>query len=253
MGKGAQMKRIITLVLAAALVFGASACTLSKRSAEESELPAVELAPVTPIMPEVAAQEDETPEAQSIGKPVSTETEEPEEEITTVEPSGTAPEPKPAESIQTMESEEESHAAEPAETPMVEPEEPEEQPEQIEREADKMIELRINGAAVPVAWEDNESVAALQELLADGAITVQMSMYGGFEQVGPLGTSLPRSDVQTTTGAGDIVLYSGSNIVIFYGSNSWAYTRLGKIRGMSAQELSALLGSGDATVTLVIN
>ena len=240
------MKRIITLGLAAALVFVVTACALSKRSAEESELPTVEIAPVTPIVPEASAQEDETPEAQPIEEP------EEEEAPTTVEPSGTAPEPKPAESLQTMEPKEDPHAAEPAETPMVESEEPEKQPEQIEREADKMIELRIDGAAVSVAWEDNESVTALQELLADGAITVQMSMYGGFEQVGPLGTSLPRNDVQTTTSAGDIVLYSGSNIVIFYGSNSWAYTRLGKIRGMSAQEFSALLGSGDVAVTLAI-
>ncbi len=56
-----------------------------------------------------------------------------------------------------------------------------------------------------------------------------MSMYGGFEQVGEIGTSLPRNDVQTTTSAGDIVLYSGNQIVIFYGNNSWAYTRLGHI------------------------
>ena len=245
------MKQMITLVLAAALVFGASACAPSKRSAEESELPTVELAPVTPIVPEAAVQEDETPETQPIEEPVTTEIDELKEGAsTTVEPSGTASEPKPAESLQTMESKEESRAAEPAETPMVEPEEPEEQPEQIEREADNMIEMRIDGAAVSVAWEDNESVTALQELLADGAITVQMSMYGGFEQVGSLGTSLPRSDVQITTGAGDIVLYSGSNIVIFYGSNSWAYTRLGKAQGMSAQELSALLGSGDVILTL---
>ena len=248
------MKRIITLALAAALVFVAPACAPSKRSAGESELPAVELTPVTPIMPEAAAQEDETPEAQPIEDPVTTETEELEdEESTTVEPSGTAPEPKPAESIQTMESKEEPHAAEPIETPMVEPEDPEEQPEQIEWEADKMIELRIDGAAVSVDWEDNESVTALQKLLADGAITVQMSMYGGFEQVGPLGTSLPRNDVQTTTSAGDIVLYSGNQIVVFYGTNSWAYTRLGKIENLSIQELKDLLDSGNVTLTLAIH
>ena len=235
MGKGVQMKRIITLVLAAALVFVVTACAPSKRSAEESELPTVELAPVTPIVPETTAQEDETPEAQPIEKPVTTETEKLEEEVST-----------------TMESEEEPHAAEPVETSMVEPEDPEEQPEQIEREADKMIELQIDGAAVSVAWEDKASVDALRELVRSAPLTVQMSRYGGFEQVGSLGTSLPQSDVQTTTGAGDIVLYSGSNIVIFYGSNSWAYTRLGKIQGMSAQELSALLGSGDVTVRLAL-
>ena len=77
-----------------------------------------------------------------------------------------------------------------------------------------------------------------------------MSMYGGFEQVGALGTSIVRNDVQTTTSAGDIVLYSGSNIVIFYGSNTWSYTRLGRITGMSDSKLTELLGNGDVTVTL---
>ena len=77
-----------------------------------------------------------------------------------------------------------------------------------------------------------------------------MSPYGGFEQVGSLGTSLPRNDVQTVTEAGDIVLYSGSNIVVFYGSNSWAYTRLGKITGLSQEELEELLGTGDISITV---
>jgi hypothetical protein len=79
--------------------------------------------------------------------------------------------------------------------------------------------LKINGEDYPVEWEDNESVEALKELCP---LTVEMSMYGGFEQVGSLGTSLPRNDKQITTGYGDIVLYSGDQIVVFYGSNSWA-------------------------------
>jgi hypothetical protein len=81
-------------------------------------------------------------------------------------------------------------------------------------------------------------------------LTVQLSMYGGFEQVGPLGTSLPRDDVQTTTQAGDIVLYSGNQIVVFYGSNSWAYTRLGRITDKTADEMKALLGNGDVAITI---
>ena len=113
-----------------------------------------------------------------------------------------------------------------------------------------MPELAINGTPVTVEWEDNESVCALGELAAEGAVTVEMSMYGGFEQVGALGTSIVRNDVQTTTSAGDIVLYSGSNIVIFYGSNTWSYTRLGRITGMSDSKLTELLGNGDVTVTL---
>ncbi|MBQ9384921.1 MAG: hypothetical protein IJT87_11875 [Ruminiclostridium sp.] len=115
-----------------------------------------------------------------------------------------------------------------------------------------MLVLAINGTPLSVKWEDNESVQALRELAAEKPITVQMSMYGGFEQVGSLGTSITRNDVQTTTSAGDIVLYSGSNIVIFYGSNSWSYTRLGRITGMTDSELSELLGNSDVTLTLSI-
>lgn len=112
------------------------------------------------------------------------------------------------------------------------------------------ISLTVNGAAISVAWEDNESVDALRELLKKGPLTVELSQYGGFEQVGPLGTSLPRSDVQTTTEPGDIVLYSGNSIVIFYGSNSWAYTRLGKITDLSMQELNNILDGSNVTLTL---
>lgn len=112
------------------------------------------------------------------------------------------------------------------------------------------IKMKINGEPVVVAWEENESVTALTELLREQPMSIQMSMYGGFEQVGSLETSLPRDDSQTTTQAGDIVLYSGNQIVVFYGSNSWAYTRLGKITDKSAGEMEELLGGGDVTITL---
>ena len=93
----------------------------------------------------------------------------------------------------------------------------------------KNLNMTIGDTAVTVEWEDNESVSALRELVLDEPYAIDMSMYGGFEQVGALGTSLPRNDVQITTESGDIVLYSGNQIVVFYGSNSWAYTKLGHI------------------------
>jgi hypothetical protein len=77
-----------------------------------------------------------------------------------------------------------------------------------------------------------------------------MSMYGGFEQVGSIGQDLPSADGQMTTQAGDVVLYSANQIVVFYGSNSWAYTRLGHIVDKSDQELAELLGSGDVSITI---
>ena len=111
--------------------------------------------------------------------------------------------------------------------------------------------MRINDTIVLVSWEDNESVAALRKLVAEnGELVVPMSMYGGFEQVGSLGSTLPRADVQTRTQAGDIVLYAGDQIVVFYGSNSWAYTRLGRITDQTDGQMRALLSNGNVTITI---
>ena len=117
-------------------------------------------------------------------------------------------------------------------------------------ETEAMLQMRIGDTLVAVEWEDNESVQALKDLCSDAPLTIQMSMYGGFEQVGSIGTSLPRNDQQTTTGAGDIVLYSGNQIVVFYGSNSWAYTRLGHITDQDAAGMAELLGNANVTITI---
>ena len=114
----------------------------------------------------------------------------------------------------------------------------------------KTLTMKIDGATVAVDWEENESVAALAELVKDKPLTIQTSMYGGFEQVGPIGTSLPRNDAQTMTQAGNIVLYSGNQIVVFYGTNSWAYTRLGHITDKTAAQMKDLLGNGNVTIEL---
>ena len=119
------------------------------------------------------------------------------------------------------------------------------------------MQMMIGETPVTVAWEDNASVEALKAL-AEGpfpaaeGLTIDMSMYGGFEQVGSIGQSLPRDDQQTTTASGDIVLYSGNQLVVFYGSNSWAYTRLGHITDQTPEQMKALLGNGDVTITLSV-
>ena len=89
----------------------------------------------------------------------------------------------------------------------------------------------------------------MRELVKEEPLTIQMSMYGGFEQVGPIGHDIVNDDAQTTTDSGDIVLYSGDQIVVFYGSNSWAYTRLGHA-ALSQKEMEDLLGNGDVILTL---
>ena len=113
-----------------------------------------------------------------------------------------------------------------------------------------MLQMKIGETKVSVSWEDNDSVAALKELCKDAPLTIQMSMYGGFEQVGSIGTRLPSNDAQTTTSAGDIVLYSSNQVVVFYGSNSWAYTRLGHITDQDAAGMASLLSNGNVTITI---
>ena len=114
---------------------------------------------------------------------------------------------------------------------------------------EETMRLFINETEVRVDWEDNDSVRALRELAAGDGLTIRMSPYGGFEQVGPIGQSIVRNDVQTDTGPGDIVLYSGNQVVIFYGTNSWAYTRLGKVRDKNAAELRELLTAPEVVLT----
>ena len=116
-------------------------------------------------------------------------------------------------------------------------------------EGDNDMQMMIGETPVTVVWEDNASVEALKTLAVEG-LTIEMSMYGGFEQVGSIGQSLPRDDQQTTTASGDIVLYSGNQLVVFYGSNSWAYTRLGHITDQTPEQMKALLGNSDVTITL---
>ena len=112
------------------------------------------------------------------------------------------------------------------------------------------MKLFIGDEEVMVDWENNDAVAALKEEVRKQPLVIDMSMYDDFEQVGELGISLPTSDKQIETEAGDIMLYAGDNIVVFYGSNTWAYTPLGKITDKSPEEMAELLGQGDVTITI---
>lgn len=109
------------------------------------------------------------------------------------------------------------------------------------------MNVEVNGTVFTAVLENNGAADALVEMMKDQPVTIQMRDYAGFEKVGPLGQNLPASDSRTTTQAGDIVLYQGNQIVIFYGSNTWSYTRLGKIEDLSGWEEA--LGRGDAAVT----
>ncbi len=112
--------------------------------------------------------------------------------------------------------------------------------------------ITANGHTMTATMHGNDATEALRQRLDDGGLTLRLSDYGDFEKVGALGFTLPRSDRQTTTQPGDIVLYQGNQIVIFYGSNTWGYTRLGHIDNATAEGLRQTLGEGDVTVTLAL-
>lgn len=123
-------------------------------------------------------------------------------------------------------------------------------PQPATQEEEAMISqmnVTVSNVSFTATLESNQAAQALVDMMRNGPLTLSMQDYAGFEKVGPLGASLPASDVQTTTQSGDIVLYNGNQIVIFYGSNSWSYTRLGHIDDLTGW--ADALGSGDVSVT----
>lgn len=123
---------------------------------------------------------------------------------------------------------------------------------ELPREKSKMC-LRIGDTTWTATLEDNSSAVALKELLAHGPVTVEMHDYGGFEKVGGLGASLPRNDTQITTKPGDIILYQGNSITIYYDENTWSFTRLGHLDGVGDTELRRVLKAGGENVSVTLS
>ena len=113
--------------------------------------------------------------------------------------------------------------------------------------------ITIYGNKLEVTLENNQAVKALVEILKQGDITYTAREYGGFEMVGNIGLTLPSNDNRITTTAGDVVLYQSNQICLFVGSNTWEYTRLGKIQGYTDQELRSLLGVGKGSVEITLS
>lgn len=115
------------------------------------------------------------------------------------------------------------------------------------------IKITVSGKTLPVKIEDNEATKALVAALSEASITYEAHDYGGFEKVGPLGLTLPANNSQITTQPGDVILYSGNQIVLFYGSNTWSYTRLGKIQYESLDELKSFLKAGEGNIFVTLS
>ncbi len=113
------------------------------------------------------------------------------------------------------------------------------------------LELELDCSTHEAILEDNASVEALKAL-AVGGLELTAEPYGGFELVAALPERIVREDRQTDAQPGDIMLYNGGSIVLFYGSNSWSYTRLGRISGLDEAELAELFGGGGVTLTLSV-
>lgn len=129
----------------------------------------------------------------------------------------------------------------------------EEEPSQGEEEtgmAQNVFYITAGDTTFTAVFADSSSAQALEELLEQGNLTIAMSDYGGFEKVGSLGSQLPQNNEQITTGPGDVILYQGNSITIYYDTNSWNFTRLGKIEDVTKEELLAALGAGDVEVIL---
>ena len=114
---------------------------------------------------------------------------------------------------------------------------------------DRMFYAHVNGSVLSILGADNSSADAFLDLLKTGDVTIDMHDYGSFEKVGPLGTTIPGNDEQITTEPGEVILYQGNQVTIYYDVNSWSFTRLGKVQGLSQAELKEILGDGNVTVT----
>ncbi|MDE5869283.1 MAG: hypothetical protein K2H18_03540 [Muribaculaceae bacterium] len=120
-------------------------------------------------------------------------------------------------------------------------------------QAQERINVTVDGVTRTILLSDSEAAKELKNRLSDGNVTVKMNDYGGFEKVGELPWSLPTSNRQISTVPGDVMLYLGNNIVIFYGTNSWSYTPLGKIEGATADEIQDFLGEGQVDAILSVD
>lgn len=228
------MRKILSLMFLTFLVFSLAAC------GTEGEQP-----DMASTVENTVSSEITEPEESAASEPLESE-----------EPSASEEESKQQTEI--VEDTEEPSTSEEESKQQTQPVENIEEPTQVqqtvsgeqdnsEEDTEMKMNVQVGGAVFSATLENNEAVSEFVAMMQESPVVIEMSDYSGFEKVGSLGRSLTASNSQTTTHAGDIVLYNGNQIVIFYGSNSWSYTRLGHIDDLTGWEDA--LGSGDVTVT----
>ena len=158
-----------------------------------------------------------------------------------------SPASEPAEDAAPQQPEKPQSDTDAPDTP-AQPEEPE-APEPTQEEP--TLTITFGDHVLSATFADNSSAAEFQALLAQGPLTIEMEDYGGFEKVGPLGTSLTQNDAQITTEPGDIILYQGNQITVYYGTNTWSFTRLARIDDPT--DLQEKLGDGTVSITFSLD
>ncbi len=257
------MKKTIAMLLGITLLLIMTACSSKQPAEQETDQQAH-------VLMTTVTQDSTTAETEVPTDSITSEKEETTSELLTESDENTNSEaeqtgqPETGTTSQQTESIKPSavseHISEPAETtsesvagkPETSSESTTELPEQSkEEEPMKEVQFYItaNSTTFTANFADNDSADAFCDLLREGDLTIHMSDYGSFEKVGSIGTSLPRKDTQISTTTGDVVLYQGNQIVIFYGTNAWSYSRLGKIVNADAEELLSAFGKGDVDIT----
>ena len=262
------MKKIIALFMFFVLLLSFAACSSHKETMQDTEGTAVlsgeeesqeSTNDNTEERTDTAATENEMTSTDSTEKPAD-KTYPPEESVNplpqqtqsakqpepTLEPISKQPETTSNPTLAETVPDTPPREPEPSSEPVTEqPEEPKEE-EPVKQAQFYMI---VGETTFTADFADNSSADAFRELLAQGDLTINMSDYGSFEKVGSIGQSLPREDTQISTTTGDVILYQGNQIVVFYGTNSWSYTRLGKIQNATKDDLLTAFGSGNVTIT----
>ena len=218
------MKRLCALVLCLLLLTACGQSTSTKPSVEP---------------PTVATEQPAESATKSIEQPTES-TEQPAEAPTEATEQSTKPTEQPTEAP-TESTEQSSEASTEPTTEATSPD--------TDKEETQMLHIQAGESEFTATWADNSSVDALKELLAEGPLTLTMSDYAQMEKGADLGVRLPQNNQQMNTTAGDIILYQGRTLVIYYDQNSWSLTPIAKIEGVDAEKLRAALGDGDVTVT----
>lgn len=242
------MVRGLCILLA---IFMLSACGAVKVSAEPEQMQPQEM--IAESETDSAGQEAESPLAEESRESEQVRDSESEQQEEQVAGSGAE---RPSKKVFEVEQAGNVHPEEPktesadSGTGLLPSEETDEtvQGESLESgQEESALKITIGDYELLATFADNSSAEAFRELLAQGPLTIEMEDYGGFEKVGPLGTTLPRNDTSITTQPGDVILYQGNQITIYYGTNSWSFTRLARIDDPS--DLREKLGDGAVSVT----